>query len=323
MILILSESRDTVTFNVIKWIERLGGKVILLTEEDILTAISITPEEVFIKVDSKQISFSTITAYWYRRSDWMFPEYYNEDAHPAIKTDINREIRAIKEILHRRLLNIPNLSSLINADLNRIQVLDLARSLDFKTPDYIISTEKKSTKKFKNKYLSIINKPLWNGLTLRHENSIYINYTTLVDDDQIRQLDDSFFPSLFMEYVDKIYECRAFIIDQEVYTMAIFSQEDSQTNIDHRKYNIDYPNRVTPYSLPSEIEKKILDLMNMLELKTGSIDLLRNRIGEYIFLEVNPIGQFLHTSIECNYNLDKIVAEYLIKIQKNAGEYTA
>jgi hypothetical protein len=34
--------------------------------------------------------------------------------------------------------------------------------------------------------------------------------------------------------------------------------------------------------------------------------------GEYVFLEVNPIGQFGMVSAPCNYNLEKKIAQYLI-----------
>lgn len=35
---------------------------------------------------------------------------------------------------------------------------------------------------------------------------------------------------------------------------------------------------------------------------------------EYIFLEVNPVGQFNMTSVPCNYNLEKIIAQKLVNL---------
>jgi D-alanine-D-alanine ligase-like ATP-grasp enzyme len=51
--------------------------------------------------------------------------------------------------------------------------------------------------------------------------------------------------------------------------------------------------------------------MNKLDLNCGSIDMIVTPKNEYVFLEVNPVGQFGMVSYPCNYNLEKKIAEYL------------
>ena len=53
--------------------------------------------------------------------------------------------------------------------------------------------------------------------------------------------------------------------------------------------------------------------MQKAHLTTGSIDLIKSVDGEYIFLEINPIGQFGMVSNPCNYPLERKVAEWLVK----------
>lgn len=95
--------------------------------------------------------------------------------------------------------------------------------------------------------------------------------------------------------------------------MAIFSQSNSQTNVDFRKYDDKLPNRCVPYILPNKIENALRDLMNSLNLNTGSIDLIVDTQDNYYFLEINPVGQFGMVSQPCNYYLEKKVAEYLVQ----------
>lgn len=95
------------------------------------------------------------------------------------------------------------------------------------------------------------------------------------------------------------------------YSMAIFSQNDNQTSVDFRNYNYNKPNRKVPFQLPMEIEKKLDILMKKLDFNSGSIDMIVTVENEYVFLEVNPLGQFSMTSFPCNYNVEKIIAEYL------------
>jgi glutathione synthase/RimK-type ligase-like ATP-grasp enzyme len=93
--------------------------------------------------------------------------------------------------------------------------------------------------------------------------------------------------------------------------MAIFSQDEIQTKIDQRRYNMTDPNRMVPYTLPKHIESKLLQLMKNLELETGSVDLIKTVDGKYYFLEVNPVGHYEIISYICNYNINREIAKYL------------
>ena len=95
--------------------------------------------------------------------------------------------------------------------------------------------------------------------------------------------------------------------------MAIFSQNDPQTQMDFRRYQFEKPNRYVPYKLPKVLEGQLSALMQALDLDTGSIDLIRASDGRFVFLEVNPVGQFGMVSVPCNYYLEKKVAERLVK----------
>jgi glutathione synthase/RimK-type ligase-like ATP-grasp enzyme len=100
--------------------------------------------------------------------------------------------------------------------------------------------------------------------------------------------------------------------------MAIFSQGDAQTRVDMRVYNHARPNRMVPARLPAAVTAAIVRFMEMVGLKTGSLDLIRTHDGRHLFLEVNPGGQFGMVSEPCNYYLEREVAQYLLR--KDRGE---
>lgn len=95
--------------------------------------------------------------------------------------------------------------------------------------------------------------------------------------------------------------------------MAIFSQSDSRTSVDFRHYRPDKPNRRVPFDLPIDLENKLKQLMSIMNLESGSIDLICDNSNRYVFLEVNPVGQFGMISDPCNYYLEKKIAEYLVQ----------
>jgi D-alanine-D-alanine ligase-like ATP-grasp enzyme len=90
--------------------------------------------------------------------------------------------------------------------------------------------------------------------------------------------------------------------------MAIFSQNDEQTKIDFRKYNHLKPNRNVPFMLPPEIEKKLIQLSKKIGVNCGSIDMIVTSNNDFVFLEINPIGQFGMVSTPCNYVLNEKIA---------------
>lgn len=92
--------------------------------------------------------------------------------------------------------------------------------------------------------------------------------------------------------------------------MAIFSQQTDQTSVDFRKYSRETPNRVVPFKLPVEIESKLKKVMSILGLNTGSIDLIYTLDSKFVFLEVNPVGQFGMVSYPCNYQIEQKIAKY-------------
>ena len=106
-------------------------------------------------------------------------------------------------------------------------------------------------------------------------------------------------------------------MENNFYPMAIFSQNDETTKIDYRNYNYDKPNRNVPFVLPKLILKKIKKFISKLEINTGSIDLIINKKGDYFFLEINPMGQYDWVSQNCNYYIDKDIAEILISKLNN------
>ncbi|MDR3047884.1 MAG: hypothetical protein LBU51_09825, partial [Bacteroidales bacterium] len=51
--------------------------------------------------------------------------------------------------------------------------------------------------------------------------------------------------------------------------------------------------------------------MQNMNLQTGSLDFILTPAGDYIFLEVNPCGQY-DVFNSCNVYPDKLIAEHLI-----------
>ena len=319
MILILSEERDQSTNIIIDWLNYFKRPFIRVNETDIciIKKIGLTTDEVIITIAGDELNFDGISAYWYRRGNFniALPNDITKENLPfkdEIKKNLKEELAILVDYLHLILRNKKHVGCFFDNYTNKLQNLTLAKKCGLQVPNTIISSKKDLIVDFLNKEKEIITKAISETILFSNQNNGAIQaYTSIVKKDEISQYNESLFPSLFQNKIDKKYELRIFYLAGEFFPMAIFSQSNNKTKTDFRKYDRETPNRCVPYSLPETIKTKLDSFMKLKRLSTGSIDMVVDSRNEYIFLEVNPVGQFGMTSYPCNYYLEKKIAEYL------------
>lgn len=325
VIFIVSENNDVSTDIVMDWISHFGG-----------TAIRVNPDTRFVfkklMIDSigfNSLSFEVnhaeyccddITAFWYRRGyiSMNLPdiplETLGEPIGTSVRDHLSRELESLRQTIFS---SFENKRSIGRSDhqLNKLTVLLLAKSVGIEIPRTWIVSDKRDIRQILLEGDSLITKSIVDNLSIVKNmginSSLWVTYTEdLIGHDL--QGNDSCFPSLVQEKLHKSFEIRIFFLNSVCYSMAIFSQLDNQTSTDFRKYNSVKPNRTVPFTLPVDVSDKLIKLMSSLNLNTGSIDMVYTTDGSYVFLEVNPVGQFGMVSEPCNYKLEKIIAKYLV-----------
>ena len=98
-------------------------------------------------------------------------------------------------------------------------------------------------------------------------------------------------PSFFQHRVAKLHEVRATVIGDRVFAARIHSQDDPRTLEDYRDFSAEI--RYEAEHLPAEVERRCLDFVHSYGLAFGALDLIVTPAGDYVFLENNPVGQFL------------------------------
>ncbi|MDP9121441.1 MAG: hypothetical protein M3O15_08755 [Acidobacteriota bacterium] len=98
-------------------------------------------------------------------------------------------------------------------------------------------------------------------------------------------------PGIFQVLVPKAYELRVTLIGQRPFAAKVLSQETIGGKLDWRKAYGEL--RMEPYELPQEVAEGCNRLMEKLGLVFGCFDFIVTQDRQYIFLEVNEMGQFL------------------------------
>lgn len=313
---IISNRSDISTNDVIDWIEYLDKSYIRFNGENFVDG-----SEINLVLNNDEFNFSL--ADWKKKGakndNIWFRRFFPYDYYEHIKNGLKENKADILTNVFGEINTVFNFVLTQNTDekhkrvrkINKLESLFKAKECGVRIPDTLVTTSKAKLVAFFKKHKKLIVKPLSDSLSFNYEKrkiSAAV-YTKAIDLNLLDQIEETFFVSLFQELLEKKYEIRSFYFNDKFYSMAIFSQNNSKTKVDFRHYDNLNPNRNVPYKLPKEVEEKLRKLMNKLKLDTGSIDLVRTNDNEFVFLEVNPAGQFGMVSIPCNYKLEKIIAE--------------
>jgi len=316
MILILSTSDDYDTQRVIDWLHFKNANFIRLNDQDLMSGkvkfhADIANNKVFINLsEDKCISSEDINCVWLRKFGFL-SDYHKVFQDGSIFMNyLYSEFFHLRSLLFNSLKDKKWLFNPINFP-KKLEILRTAHDIGLKTPNSIVTSDKSILKNFLKDKVSLLNKSLGEGKSIKFKEKQYPFYTNKIEN--LEKITNSFSPSLFQEYIEKDVELRIFFLENQFYPMAIFSQNNEKTKTDFRNYDREKPNRLCSYRIPQEIQYKLSKLMKRINLNTGSIDIIKGTDGEYYFLEVNPSGQFGMTDLPCNYNLAKKISEYLIK----------
>lgn len=326
-VLIISDDKEMSTDHVIDWLNYYKAKYIRLSRQNIIRIKRIkigfnnTSFELYYKTFDNKVAHlksEDLLSSWYRRSiiNLEIPNLKNNTndiLNELFQSNQNENTTTREFIDYYLKFRLPNsISNYQDNDQNKLINLFLAKEIGLKTPDTIISSLRSEVQKFNKLFADgIITKPSAQGAPFGEQSKLNL-YTTLLTFEEINQMPESFPVSCFQENIPKLFEIRVFYLNRKMYSMAIFSQNDSQTKVDFRDYNSEKPNRTVPFKLPKKIKLLLIQYMDMRKLNCGSIDLLVNEQKEYVFLEVNPVGQFQQVSSPCNYKLEKLIAKKLI-----------
>ncbi len=140
--------------------------------------------------------------------------------------------------------------------------------------------------------------------------------TRLLKPEERAQLDAvQFAPVIFQEHIKADIDLRITVIGEEIFPAEILSGE-TDYHVDFRMTMHVAPIRA--HVLPDEIVAKLHAFMGALGLIYGAIDMRLTPEGEYVFLEVNPAGQWLFIEQRTGQPITAALVERLLKTDRAA-----
>ena len=188
--------------------------------------------------------------------------------------------------------------------------LQVARSVGLTCPETLIANNPDEIRAFFNRQGGrVVVKPLRLGyFDYGHvQTAAYtsiVSTSNLANDEALKAA-----PVIYQHHLEKRWDIRVTIVGESIYAAAIHSQETVSARVDWRRTDVDLKH--TEHVLPKEIAKACRRLMKVLNLRFGALDLVLTPDGQYIFLEINPNGQWLWIEDKLGYPITNRIAEWL------------
>lgn len=239
--------------------------------------------------NNKLVRGNDITSVWYRRpAAFEFPPQFSPQAHAFADRETTATIRGLWSLLDCIWVNHPDCNRLAEIKLNQLK---RAMQLGLEIPKTLVTNSPAETRRFVNKLGgNVVVKSLSGGFVPDDVAPISI-FTNILEPEGIQNLGDvRLTPTLFQEYIPKSVEIRATVVDNRIFAAEIHSQVNPDTLHDWRHDTLNLPHRI--HQLPEDIARKCLALVRSFNLNFGAIDMILTPKDRYVFLELNPNGQW-------------------------------
>ncbi len=192
---------------------------------------------------------------------------------------------------------------------NKIYQLELAKSLGFTIPNSLITNVFSDSLDFydENGGCCII-KPIKSGL-IEGKNGTEIVFTNSLSRRPNSKKQIEFLPNFFQKQIDKKFDIRVTIVGETIFATKIDSQQEQITKVDWRRG--ERPLTHTKFELPKELQDLSVKLLKSLSLRFGAIDFIWDINDNFIFLEINPNGQWAWIEKQTGYKISDQIVDLL------------
>jgi len=188
--------------------------------------------------------------------------------------------------------------------------LKIAKKIGLKTPKSIITNSPETATEFLLGNEESIIKPISNGLQVLGDVT-YSIYTSVINKDYFKEFERRTLfqtPVFLQEKIPNKHDIRVTIVGNKVFAVSI-SKTDS-AEVDWRKPDI--VKHYTKVDLPVELVNQLLNVNRTFNLVYSAIDLIQTPNNEYVFLEVNPVGEWVWLENELGINISQALIDEIL-----------
>lgn len=265
-----------------------------------------------LSLGRKRVDLDDLKSVWYRRPGASVP-------HAEIADKLTRDyvVEECKRFMHDTWnsldsLWLPGPESVIRRAELKASQLKAAGSIGFELPPTLFTNSPADFLDFYRKHNGNIVSKLTSSALYKYIAKDFSRYTQVVSRrDVAHSRSIRLSPVIFQAYVPKRVELRITVVGGEVFAAEIHSQHSNHTRHDWRRYD-HFQTPYFPHELPAHVQQLCVQLVERLGLCYGAIDMVLTPDDRYVFLEINPNGQYLWIEIMTGLPISDAVCDLLM-----------
>ncbi len=210
-----------------------------------------------------------------------------------------------------------------HAEQKQLQ-LEIARKVGLEIPRTLVTNDPAAVREFWDACRGSVITKMMTGFAVMEEGREQVVFTTPLKEADLGALEQlALCPMTFQEKVEKALELRVTIVGERVFAASIDSSKMERSKTDWRREGFALLSSWKPYTLPADVEKGLLALMDAFALNYGAIDVLVTPEGKHVFLEVNPAGEFFWLERENGMPISEAIADVMLGLARYRSSATS
>ncbi|MDB9374084.1 MvdC family ATP-grasp ribosomal peptide maturase [Nodularia sphaerocarpa] len=201
----------------------------------------------------------------------------------------------------------------INAASNKLRQLRVASEVGFVIPQTLVTNKAESAREFFHQVNGKMVSKLLTAISRSMEaNSSFFMYTSTVKEEDLQDAESlRYCPMVFQEQIPKQQELRVVYVNGKVFVGALDAGVYAAAKVDWRKPGVEV-GAWQHHQLPDDVMRRLQAFMGRFGLLFGALDFIVTPSGEYVFLEVNPVGEWGMLEKDLDLPISSAIADTLL-----------
>ena len=299
-ILVLAPENDCHAPSIVNEIRKRGHKITQMSgdcfprRDQLSIRFNKTQADLSVRSHGERIDMFAFDTVWRRRGEFAKLDMKNihpDDQRFALQ-ESNAALEGLRDIATTGSARWVNPRRAAKQIENKPYQLNVAREGGLTVPETLISNDASDISDFYEEHGGNVIYKALTPVLFKETGRELVSFVNklprdVVDDGDLLKLS----PGIYQPFIDKVFELRVNVFGDQILTTRINNQHVEGAEIDWRsKVHL---TQLSPFQLPEWLADKILKFMRTAGLVFGALDFIVTTEGEFVFLEVNQMGQFL------------------------------
>jgi glutathione synthase/RimK-type ligase-like ATP-grasp enzyme len=250
-----------------------------------------------VRDDFTSADWNAAEAAWFRRLSLPaeFDKSHREKADKFTLIEEQRFTKWLVQVLDKCSVRCINSATSAQLAENKFIQLKFAKAYGIRIPRTLVTAQPGHFRTFLQTEGVVVAKPLDGYVWEDASGEARSAFASVLDVERGSQLSDEDIAqcvTIYQERIDKVFDVRMVVMGRDIFAYKILQEGEQHFDFRIGFYKENHL-RYEPVDIPVELKTKVINLMEAMKINFVSADFVLTADGEFVFLDLNPNGQWL------------------------------